>query len=105
MCANKHELACIYRKDSAEEKQEPEFIDLAEFGSKVTYKSGDDEGSAPSPHSSSSLVQNDTPAVNGSVDDEDEFDMEDGEEVWICRFCDRAFDSEQELSSHERQHD
>lgn len=34
----------------------------------------------------------------------DEGELEDGEEVWICRYCDRAFDSEIDLTNHEKQH-
>lgn len=76
-----------------DEDDEPEFIDLAELGSKAT-KGTTDEMSA-----SSSDLSNDSASVN-----EDDFGMEDGEEVWICRFCDRAFDTELDLTSHEKQH-
>lgn len=61
-----------------DDDDEPEFIDLAELGSKVSEP------------------------VDGSGDEE--MEEEEGEEVWICRFCDRVFDSENELVGHEKEH-
>lgn len=75
---------------------EPEFIDLAELRSKVTeHGSADSVGESDSEESGSE-------GERGC--DMDEADLEDGEEVWICRYCDRAFDSEVDLTSHEKQH-
>lgn len=78
-----------------DDEGEPEFIDLAELGSKVTSSASPDEAGPEDSNDSG-------PLVNG--EEEEDFEMEDGEEVWICRFCDRAFDSELQLTSHEQQH-
>ena len=76
-----------------DDEAEPEFIDLAELGSKVTQSLSPKDNIAEESNDSASQD------ANG-----EEFEMEDGEEVWICRYCDRAFDSEQELTSHELHH-
>lgn len=78
---------------------EPEFIDLAELGSKVT------EGPTPNNGTDS----NDSDSVRRSASDNDigedgSMEVDDDEEVWICRYCDRAFDTETELAGHESQH-
>lgn len=77
--------------EAMDDDGEPEFIDLAELGNKVTQRS---------PESSAEAI-----TAGGTEEEEEAEDseMEDGE-VWICRFCDRAFDSELELTSHEKQH-
>lgn len=85
-------------EEGMDDDGEPEFIDLAELGSKVTSRSpgsaaGDEAGSVP-----------DELSAAGGMEDEEESEMEDGEELWICRFCDRAFDSEVDLTAHEKQH-
>lgn len=88
------------RSTSTDDEEEPEFIDLAELGSKVTddlLEGADDNGSEDSNDGRNG------PDVPGG-DEDGEYEMEDGEEVWICRFCDRAFDSEQQLTCHEKQH-
>lgn len=86
-------------EDDDEDDGEPEFIDLAELGSKVPPKKSSSSADSMSSEASGSGANG-----GGAAGDADGFDMEDDEEVWICRFCDRAFDTETDLTSHEKQH-
>ena len=96
--AFKFSFLFIRSEEVMDDDGEPEFIDLAELGSKVTQRSADSEDEPVDAEPAGG-------AGGGSAaDEEEESEMEDGEELWICRFCDRAFDSEGDLTTHEKQH-